>query len=196
MLCWSVFKDFLVKSVFFCLFVCFSLPSPNHLGRKPRCYDLIGCFVGGCLRGSVLQRCGGFLGGGWGVGRGCAGERVSECVEGMWAGLGGRRNGWLVDLRARSGETKVQRACRQTLRSHLFRGRSQLDDLVFGGLADDVLFSPEEEKKRREKQRGLNIYHRLKVFCFPTTTAQLFIWGPAGHIGPPGDQNLAHQLVY
>lgn len=62
------------------------------------------------------------------------------CVEGICTRLRWRRSGWLVELRARSEDVKVQRAGQQVLCSHFFRGRGQLDDFIFGGLADDVLF--------------------------------------------------------
>lgn len=48
------------------------------------------------------------------------------------------RNGWSVDWSARSEEIKVQRSGLGVVTSHFFRGRGQLDDLIFRGLADDV----------------------------------------------------------
>lgn len=52
--------------------------------------------------------------------------------------MGSVRNGWSVDWSAWSEEIKVQRSGLGVATSHFFRGRGQLDDLVFGGLADDV----------------------------------------------------------
>lgn len=48
------------------------------------------------------------------------------------------RIGRSVDWSARSEEIKVQRSGPGVVTSHFFRGRGQLDDLIFGGLADDV----------------------------------------------------------
>lgn len=46
----------------------------------------------------------------------------------------------------------MQRAGQKVLCSHFFRGRGQLDDFIFGGLADDVLFF-QQYKKGREKNK-------------------------------------------
>lgn len=44
-------------------------------------------------------------------------------------------NGWSVDW---SEEIEMQRSGPAATTSRFFRGRGQLDDLIFGGLADDV----------------------------------------------------------
>ncbi len=62
------------------------------------------------------------------------------------------RNGWSVDWSARSEEIKVQRSGLGVASSHFFRGRGQFDDLIFRGLADDVLLGGEVGKRgEREK---------------------------------------------
>lgn len=61
-------------------------------------------------------------------------------------------NGWLVDWSARSEEIKVQRSGLRVRASHFFRGRSQFDDLIFRGLADDVFV---ERKTKRKDVKSL-----------------------------------------
>lgn len=54
--------------------------------------------------------------------------------------------GWLVDWSARSEEIKVQKSGLRVATSHFFRGRGQLDDLIFRGLANDVFLEAEVGK--------------------------------------------------
>lgn len=53
--------------------------------------------------------------------------------------MGSVGKGWSVDWSAGSGEIKMQISGPGVVTSHFFRGRGQLDDLIFRGLADDVL---------------------------------------------------------
>lgn len=69
-----------------------------------------------------------------------------------WGVMGFVRNGWWVDWSARSEEIKVQRSGLRVATSHFFRGRGQLDDLIFRGLADDVFLGGEGWKKRVERK--------------------------------------------
>lgn len=64
---------------------------------------------------------------------------VCVCVKSEVGGavVGSVRNGWSVDGSAGREEIEVQRS-RLGVTSHFFRGRSQLDDLIFRGLTDDV----------------------------------------------------------
>lgn len=63
-------------------------------------------------------------------------------------------DGWSVDWSAGSEEIKVQRSGLGIVTSHFFRGRGQLDDLIFRGLADDVFWGEGLEKEDREREKS------------------------------------------
>lgn len=63
---------------------------------------------------------------------------VFVCKGGGGGVIGLVGNGWSVDWSARRVEIKVQRSGLRVPTSHFFRGRGQLDDLIFRGLADYV----------------------------------------------------------
>lgn len=63
----------------------------------------------------------------------------------MSGGVGWSENGWSV---GRSEETEMQRSVPAVATSCFFRGRGQLDDLVLGGLTDDVFVGEETEREK------------------------------------------------
>lgn len=69
-------------------------------------------------------------------------------VGGCAGGGVGQGNGWSVD---RSEETEMRGRARAGAASCFFRGRGQLDDLVLGGLTDDVFIGGGGREREREK---------------------------------------------
>lgn len=66
-------------------------------------------------------------------------------------------NSWSVDW---SDEIKTQRSGPGAATSRFFGGRCQLDDLIFGGLADDVFSGKQGLRKEREMTTKLEFKHK------------------------------------